>query len=192
MDQPPYNPPPGGQPYGTPPPPPPSYGQPPYGQPQYGAPPAGQYANQYGAPQPQTSSNRWGPTSIGMDANIAAGLAYLIGILGIVFFFIEKTNRFLKFHCAQVILLAISAFVIFFAEIVLSTLAVGLAGTSDSFGAASGLSLLFSCVFGLLYLGILGLWIWGMISAFMGNYTKLPVIGNIAERWAGGPAIPMP
>ncbi len=200
MDQQPYNPPPGGQPYGTPPPPPPGYGPPPYGAPPppppgygpppYGAPPAGPYANPYAGPQ--TSANRWGPTSIGMDANVAAGLAYLIGILGIVFFFIEKTNRFLKFHCAQVILLAISAFVIFIVESVLGTLTFGLAEASDSFGGFNALSLLSTCVFGLLYLGILGLWIWGMISAFMGNYTKLPVIGNIAERWAGGPPMPMP
>ncbi|HEX6820294.1 MAG TPA: hypothetical protein VF120_18095 [Ktedonobacterales bacterium] len=186
MDQQQYNQPPGGQPYGTPPPPPAGYGQQPYG-----APPAGPYANPYAGQQPQASSNRWGPTSIGMDANVAAGLGYLIGILGLVFFFIEKTNRFVKFHAAQVILLAIGAFVVFIIQIVLGGLAIGLAGASDSLGGASAFSLLLSCVFGLVYLGILGLWVWGMISAFMGNYTKLPVIGNIAEQWAGGPPIPM-
>src|SRR5258708_11659847 len=84
-NEPPY----GGQPpqqppYGSPPPPPQGpYGAPqgPYGAPQqpYGAPqqPYGAPPQQpYGAP-PSGSPNRWGPTSLGMDANAAAGLSCL-------------------------------------------------------------------------------------------------------------------
>ena len=93
MDQPQYGSPPN-QPYGTP----PNYAAPGYG-PQY------QQAPGYA---PAAGADRWGPTSVGMPANVAAGLAYLISILGIVFFFIEKQNRFVKFHSAQVILLAIA------------------------------------------------------------------------------------
>ena len=41
-----------------------------------------------------------------------AGLGYLIGPLGVLFFFAEKRNRFLRFHCSQVILLAIVSVVL--------------------------------------------------------------------------------
>lgn len=199
-----YGQPPSGQPYGAPPnygQQQPGYGQPAgYSQPQYGQQPPqygqqppqyGQqpYAGAYAATAPQASANRWGPTSIGMDANIAAGLSYLIGILGVIFFFVEKSNRFLKFHCAQVILLAITSVVLFIVEMVLGTGVAVAAAASDSTGL-SVIGTLLSCVFGLAYLGLLGLWIWGMISGFTGKYTKLPIIGNIAERWAGGAPVP--
>jgi uncharacterized membrane protein len=184
--------PPAGQPYGAP-PQQPQYGQPSgygqpggYSQPQYGQQP---YAGSYAAPMPQTSANRWGPTSIGMDANIAAGLGYLVGILGLIFFFIEKTNRFVKFHSAQVILLAITAFALVIVETVLFGVFMTASVASDSAGVGA-LALLLNCVFGLAYLGVAGLWLWGMISAFTGKYTKLPIIGNVAENWAGGPPTP--
>ena len=73
-------------------PPPPQYGYqqpPPYGQQQYDA-------NQqpFGA-----AAAALGPTSMGMQANVAAGLNYLFGwIGGLIFFLGEKQNRFVRFH----------------------------------------------------------------------------------------------
>jgi uncharacterized membrane protein len=176
-NEPPY----GGQPpqqppYGSPPPPPQGpYGAPqqPYGAPQqpYGAPPQ----QPYGGP-PSGSPNRWGPTSLGMDANVAAGLSYIY-IVGLIFFFVEKTNRFVKFHAAQAILLDIVATVLYILNSAVN-------------GSVSGGSLLATCVFSLLGLGIFALWLWGLISGFTGRYVKIPIIGDWAERWAGGPPVP--
>ncbi len=193
MDPQQYGQPPTSQPYG----PPPGYGQQPgygqpggYSQPQYGQAPYGQapYGQPpYAPPMPVSSASRWGPTSLGMDANIAAGLGYF-PLIGVIFFFVEKTNRFVKFHAAQAILLAITAVALAIVESVIGT---GLTVAAAS-SAATGLTLigtLFSCVFGLAYLGVIGLWIWGMISGFTGKYTKLPIIGDIAESWAGGAPI---
>ena len=42
--------------------------------------------------------------------------------------------------------------------------------------------------FALLYLA---LWIWGMIAAFTGRVVKFPLIGAIAQHWAGGPVVPV-
>jgi uncharacterized membrane protein len=183
--QPPYGspPPPPQGPYGAPPPPP----QGPYGAPQgpYGAPqqPYGAPQQPYGAPPqqpyggpPSGSPNRWGPTSLGMDANVAAGLSYIY-IVGLIFFFVEKSNRFVKFHAAQAILLDIAATVL---SILNSTIN----------RSVSGGSTLATCVFGLLGLGIFALWIWGLIAGFTGRYVKFPIIGDWAERWAGGPPVP--
>jgi len=104
--QPPY------EPYGQQPPPPygqqPSYGQQP--PPGYGQPPGPQgYAP---PPPPPGAGSQWGPSSIGIEPNISAGLGYLFGIVAIIFFFIEKQNRFVKFHTAQAILLAIAYLVL--------------------------------------------------------------------------------
>src|SRR5881398_1638733 len=76
------------------------YGQQPYGQQPYGAPPAG-------------NASPLGPSSIGMDPKVAAGLSYLVGIIGLIFFFIEKQNRFVRFHALQAILLGVSATVLY-------------------------------------------------------------------------------
>src|SRR5258706_8239555 len=69
---------------------------PPYGQQQYGA-------NQqpFGA-----AAAALGPTSMGMQANVAAGLSYLFGwIGGVIFFFCEKQNPFVRFNAMQSVIL---------------------------------------------------------------------------------------
>jgi uncharacterized membrane protein len=38
-----------------------------------------------------------------------------------------------------------------------------------------------------LYLAVFAMQIWGIIAGFTGKYTKFPIVGDIAERWAGGP-----
>jgi uncharacterized membrane protein len=123
---------------------------------------------------------------MGMEAHIAAGLSY-IWILGLIFFFVEKSNRFVRFHAAQAILLGIAGVVLFFVWIVL-----GIVGTGISIADQTGfVSLAFSCISlcipSLLGLGLFGLSVWGLIAGFTGKYVKMPIIGDIAERWAGGP-----
>ncbi len=123
---------------------------------------------------------------MGLEAHIAAGLSY-IPIVGLIFFFVEKSNRFVRFNAAQSILLTISWFVIIVLSIVLA-----ITGAVITSGDQTGVSgLLFGCVFTcvptILYLGIIALSIWGFIAGFMGRYVKMPIIGNIAESWAGGP-----
>ncbi|HEX6818458.1 MAG TPA: hypothetical protein VF120_08790 [Ktedonobacterales bacterium] len=135
-------------------------------------------------------ATRWGPTSIGLSATLAAGLGYLIGPLGVFFYFAEKRNRFLRFHCAQVILLAIVAVLLGATWSTVIALE-GMLGTTSSSTLAALVLGVSACAFGLAYLGLFGAWLWGLISGFTGKYTKLPLIGNIAERWAGGPPSPV-
>lgn len=147
---------------------------------------------QYPQQPPTATPSKWGPTSMGMEAHIAAGLSY-IWIVGLIFFFVEKNNRFVKFHAAQAILLGIAAFVVYVAFSILGTiLAVGTSTTQSVAGATAGLGMatVLFCVSGIIYLGFFALWLWGLISGFTGKYTKMPIIGNIAESWAGGPATP--
>ena len=163
--------------YGGPTPPPSNdpYGaqqggqQPPvYGQQQYGG-----YQQPYGS-----AASALGPTSMGMQANVAAGLSYVAGwITGLIFFFGEKQNRFVRFNAMQSILLY-AALTVFY--IILDVLATALA-----FSGLGILLLLFGLLIWLVGLGALALWIILMINAFQGKYLKLPIIGDYAERFAG-------
>lgn len=185
------------------PPPPPGYQQP--QQQGYASPPPGYqqpgYPPQPGYQQPVTPPNRWGPSSIGMEAHVAAGLSYLsmflLGpIIPLVFFFIEKQNRFVKFHAAQGILLNIAGFVLWIVWAVLSTIVAIGAGAASTGNSASGAAATgagfalvgLGCVFSILAIVLVAFVIWGVVAGFSGKYTKLPLIGGIAEKWAGGPA----
>lgn len=164
-------------------------------QPQYGTP----------MPPPMAAPNRWGPTSFGMEAHVLAGLSYLstfiIGIFGpLIVFFVEKNNRFVKFHAAQGILLGIAGavlgvlfFIIWFGVLAATTAAGSTGSQAAASAAATGFGLgscLVFCLFGLASLALLAGTIWGAIAGFSGQATKLPLIGNIAEKWAGGPVTP--
>ena len=189
MNMPPQQPP-----YGQPQQPP--YGQPPYGQPMYPPPPGPGYGQPMYPPPPGARS-QWGPSSIGMEPNVTAGLGYIFGVLALIFFFVEKQNRFVKFHAAQAILLSIIYlvfFVLWYVAFFIVVLGAGATTSSNATSSAStvvGLGLvLLSLCFGVVVLGYLGFWIWGMVAAFSGRATKLPLIGAIAQRWAGGPVVP--
>ena len=156
----------------------------------------------YVAPQynPPVPTSQWGSSSLGMEAHILAGLTWLSMILlgpiiPIVIFFVEKTNRFVKFHAAQAILLS-AAGVIFWVVVSIINVIVFSAATAASTvnsaaaagGATAGLGALglLSCLYFIVGLAFLGIWIWGIIAAFTGKATKLPIIGGFAERMAGG------
>ena len=154
----------------------------------------------YGQPmQPQSAGAKWGPTSMGMEAHIAAGLGYFFSpILPLIFFLIEKNNRFVKFHAMQSILLG-AAYVVFFVVVFIiqsivfigSSAADTAAGSTGALAAGGGLlGCLISCLYFVGAIGFLGLVIWGMVSGFTGKYTKLPIVGNLAEKWSGGPVQP--
>jgi uncharacterized membrane protein len=102
-------------------------------------------------------------TSTGLNQNVAGMLCYLVGwITGLIFFLIEKDNKFVRFHAMQSII---------------------------TFG---GLTMLFIVLGFIPFLGwmlfpILGilqlvLWILLMVKAYQGEQFKLPVIGDLAEK----------
>jgi len=151
------------------------YQQPPYQQqpPVYGQqPPYGGYQQPYGA-----AAGAQGPTSMGMQANTAAGLSYIAGwITGLIFFFGEKQNRFVRFNAMQSILLYVALTVFY---IVLDVLTTALA-----FSGLGILLLLFGLLIWLVGIGAFALWIILMINAFQGKYLKLPIIGDYAEKFS--------
>ena len=130
-----------------------------------------------------------GKSAIGLDANLAAALGYPIGILAIVCLIMDKENKFVKFHALQAILLYVSLLAIWIALIVISII-LGVIGFAASSAGSAGSAL--SGIIGLLWtliilalgLGALIAIIMGAVKAYGGNYYKLPIIGNMAEKFA--------
>jgi uncharacterized membrane protein len=123
-------------------------------------------------------------SSTGLDENVAALLSYLFGwVSGLIFFLLEKDSRLVRFHAMQSILLnavgAVVGFVLWIASFILAIIGSMIA---DALGGIIWIlvTLLF-CAFGLaLFVAA----ILCLIKAYQGQYFKLPVIGNFAEKFS--------
>jgi len=120
-------------------------------------------------------------SALGLDANVAALLAYipicLVGlVISIIIIATDKTNKLARFHAFQSLCLMAIAIVIYF---ILGVI-IGAAAVSNSGGMASIAWLLYMVVF----LGILGAVILCMVKAYQGEIFKLPVIGDLADKWS--------
>src|SRR3569832_222156 len=138
-------------------------------------------------PPVQTSSQppaQTAKSSTGLDENIAALLSYVFGwITGLVFFLIEKDSRLVRFHAMQSIILSGGGFVVLIALWIVVFI------LSFIVGQVSGrLGFLVSMVFGLVatvigFAILIGAIIC-LIKAYQGQYFKLPVVGNLAEKYS--------
>ena len=104
-------------------------------------------------------------TALGLDRNVSALLAYVLGwVSGLIIILIEKEDDFVRFHAMQSII---------------------------TFGALTVLSIMFGTMF--MLFGFIGpliqvagiaLWILLMVKAYQGEKFMLPVIGEMADKWA--------
>lgn len=122
-------------------------------------------------------------SAIGLDGNVAAALGYIIGILGLINFLIEKENKFVKFHGIQSVLYSVGVGVVFTVVwIVLLVLALILGAVSDVLGAL--MWILNTLLFLAFFLAMLGGLIYAAYKAYQGQMFKLPIVGNFAEKIA--------
>ncbi|HKO59699.1 MAG TPA: DUF4870 domain-containing protein [Pyrinomonadaceae bacterium] len=152
-------------------------------------PPPGQqnYGTPAGGPPPNSSS----PLG-GMDPKIAAAISY-IWIVGVIFFILEKENKFVRFHALQSILFGVANSIILILLGILAfvlTLVFGIGGAMVGGPMESLVSLLVGLIWLLFWLiGLLmfaGL-IFAAVKAYQGQKFKLPIIGNIAENMVNKP-----
>ena len=102
-------------------------------------------------------------TSLGLNQNITALLAYLVGwISGLIILLLERDNQFVRFHAMQSILV--------FGGLTLISILIG------------GMLLFFIFLIPLLNLIGIVLWIVLMVKAYQGEYFKLPIVGDQAEK----------
>jgi uncharacterized membrane protein len=119
-------------------------------------------------------------TALGLDSNVGAMLCYMpICAIGLIYSIIvlvtEKTNKVVRFHAFQSLLL-IGAYVV-------GIIAISIVGgvLSQISGILGGLFSLLSFV---LIIAFLGLAVFGCIKAYQGANFKLPVIGDMADKWS--------
>jgi uncharacterized membrane protein len=124
-----------------------------------------------------------GKTALGLDNNVGALICYLgnlICALGLIYSIIvlvtDKTNKLPRFHAFQSILLSVISIVVG----MVFAMMFGVAAAARS-GILSGLGGLLYVVFGLaVFVGM----VFAAIKAFQGEIFKLPIIGDLADKWS--------
>ena len=152
-------------------------------------PPPGQqnYGTPAGSPHPSSSS----PLG-GMDPKIAAAVSY-IWIVGVIFFIIEKENKFVRFHALQSILFGVANSIVMVLLGILAfvlTIVFGIGGAMVGGPMESLVSLLVGLIWLVFWLILLLMFaglIFAAIKAYQGQKFKLPIIGNFAEKTVNKP-----
>jgi uncharacterized membrane protein len=125
-----------------------------------------------------------GKSSTGLDENVAALLSYIFTwVSGLIFFVMEKDSRLVRFHSMQAILLGATVTVIFIGLWIISfILGIIVGQVSGLLGVlVSGITFLLGLVF--FIAAVIG-WIMCLIKAYGGQYFKLPVLGQFAEKFS--------
>lgn len=121
-----------------------------------------------------------GKTALGLDVNVGSMLCYIniclpIGLIySIIVIITDKTNKLPRFHAFQSLLLTAALFVISF----VLGIALGIVMAASN-----------SPVMGFGFNGLLGLVVFGLsiflaIKAYQGEMLKLPIIGDLADKWS--------
>ena len=123
-------------------------------------------------------------TSMNLEENVASALSYvLFWLTGIIFYFVEKENKTVRFHALQSILT--------FIPLQILAWIFGWIGAPKIINSGPyGYPVWDSGLIGLTYLSwiiwviTILLWLLLMFKAYQGEKFKLPVIGDIAEKHA--------
>src|SRR5262245_40360113 len=127
-------------------------------------------------------------SSLGLAPNVAAALSY-IWIVGLILFFIEKENKFVRFHAMQSVLYGITWTVVMTVLAIINAIIAIVAGVASTAAGDPGIiSLLISLISMIIWLVIpliyLGGLILGAVKAYQNTKFKFPIIGNMAEKIA--------
>ncbi len=121
-------------------------------------------------------------SALGLDGNITALIGYLVGIVALILIFIEKDNRFVRFHALQSVLWSVGVGVAMTVVWIIGVILGVIIGQASGTLAGIVWLLTFLIFLGLL-LALLGGLVFAAIKAYGGAEFKLPVVGNMAEKW---------
>ncbi len=121
-----------------------------------------------------------GKTALGLDLNVGALLTNLpvcgINLIySIIVLVTDKTNKIVRFHAMQSLLLIAMMIVFIFGVVIISVVLAFISST---------LSMLFSLLTWVVVLAFIGLAILLCIKAYSLQMFKLPVIGDLADKWS--------
>lgn len=105
------------------------------------------------------------------NRNLVAALSYLLGfITGIVILFVEKDDKYIRFHAMQS--------VVIFGVLFAVNLIIGI--IFEPLGLFAVLGNVINNVILAIFMVV---WLVSMIKAFQGRVFKWPIAGKIAESW---------
>lgn len=133
---------------------------------------------------PWHTASSWGATTFVITAETAAGFSYLFWwVSGLLVYFNERENRYVRFHAVQSILLTgvLSVF---------SVIAFTIAALFNDQFMSTHQHVWQTLSVGTVLLSLIVVvlpWLGAMIAAFTGTYLQLPIVGDYAERFAAPP-----
>ena len=111
----------------------------------------------------QAAMPKQSETDSGLDPNIAAAISYIF-IVGLIFIFMEKKSKFVRFHAFQAVFFGVAWFVINFVLGIIPVIGWILLPLTS--------------------LALLVVWVYTIYKAYSGEMFKLPVIGDMAMQQA--------
>jgi uncharacterized membrane protein len=133
-------------------------------------------------PSPDTAP---GPKSqsTGLPSNVAAAIACIPLIGGIILYILEKSDSFVRFYAMQSIIFGV-AWIIFD---VISKILFAVFGSIPAIGGI--LVFFWAIIAALIHIAFLVVWIIAMVKAFTNVRWEIPYIGPIARKQIEGGAV---
>lgn len=116
-----------------------------------------------------------GKSALGLDGNVTALIGYIIPLVALILVFMEKDNKFVRFHSIQSLLYTVVITIVLISLTIFSVVLAFISGT---------LATLFSLISLLVWLGIFAGVVFLAYKAYQGQTFKLPVIGDMADKWS--------
>ena len=114
-------------------------------------------------------------TPFGLQPNVAAGLAYLLGIIGgIVMLVGGGTDKFVKWAACQSITI-FGLYIVYYIAVTIVIMVLGIVHLFPLIGIVGLLNLVVA-------LATLIVWLWTFIFAFQGKEVQVPVIAGITQQ----------
>src|SRR6266478_199606 len=132
------------------------------------------------SPEPEIKTTS---TSTGLPSNVAAALACIPLVGGIIFYILEKRNGFVRFYAMQSIIFG-SAWILFD---IISKILFAIFGSIPAIGGI--LVFFWAIIAAIIHIAFLVLWIIAMVKAFTNTRWEIPYIGPIARRQVEGSGV---
>ncbi len=139
-------------------------------------------------------SEAYTKSALGTDGNVAALLGYLFWIVAVILVFIEKENKFVRFHALQstfwgllIIIGGIVGYVLFFVLFFAGTIVGAIIDAAIGFPIVTFIVMIVAII--ALLIGVaalLGGFVGNIIAAiksYGGNTFKMPIVGKFAEKY---------
>jgi uncharacterized membrane protein len=128
---------------------------------------------------PPPSSSSPTPTTTGLPSNVAAALACIPLVGGLIFYILEKSDQFVRFYAMQSIIFG-GAWLLFNIVVSISHVILGHIPV-----AGPVFSILLGLISALAHLAFLVVMIIAMVKAFSGVRWDIPFVGPIARKQMG-------